>query len=198
MKTDTRRLVILALLTAIIIVMSFTPLGYLRLPIAEITLLMVPVIIGAIILGPGAGAFLGLVFGISSFIIGMSGTSPLSVLPYLHPQILNIPLFFILCIPTRVLAGFIPGVIFKLMYKKRQNIVPFIVASLSGALSNTVLFVGFLVLAFGRSDFVSSFAPNVWGIIWAIVGLNGLIEAAACTILGTIIGRVLYRFAKKA
>ena len=64
----TVRLVELALLTAIIAVMTFTPIGYLKLGPLELTLIVVPVIIGAVTLGPAAGAFLGLVFGASSFI----------------------------------------------------------------------------------------------------------------------------------
>lgn len=55
----TVRLVELALLTAIIAVMTFTPIGYLKLGPLELTLIMVPVIIGAVTLGPAAGAFWG-------------------------------------------------------------------------------------------------------------------------------------------
>ena len=55
-----------ALLTAIVILMAFTPLGYLRIGITQITFIVVPVAVGAVLLGPKAGAFLGLVFGISS------------------------------------------------------------------------------------------------------------------------------------
>lgn len=68
------RLVLTALLTALIIVMAFTPLGYLKAGAIEITFITIPVIIGAVLLGPVGGLFLGAVFGITSFIqcFGMS------------------------------------------------------------------------------------------------------------------------------
>ena len=59
---------ITALLTAIIAVMAFTPIGFLRIGPLELTLVMIPVIIGAVTQGAATGAFLGAVFGIVSFI----------------------------------------------------------------------------------------------------------------------------------
>ena len=53
------RLVLTALLTALIIVMAFTPLGYLKSGAIEITFIPVPIVIGAVLLGPAGGAFLG-------------------------------------------------------------------------------------------------------------------------------------------
>ena len=57
----------MAVLTAIILIMAFTPLGYLRTAGLEISLITIPVVIGAMITGPAAGAVLGGVFGITSF-----------------------------------------------------------------------------------------------------------------------------------
>ena len=70
----TRRLVQLAILVAIMLILAFTPLGYLKVGAIEITFMTIPVVIGAILLGPPAGAFLGGVFGLTSFIqcFGMS------------------------------------------------------------------------------------------------------------------------------
>ncbi len=73
-KFSTKQLVEMALLTAIIILLAFTPIGYIRTLGLEITLIVVPVTVGAVTLGPSAGAVLGAVFGITSFIqcFGMS------------------------------------------------------------------------------------------------------------------------------
>ena len=62
------RLVLTALLTALIIVMAFTPLGYLKAGAIEITFITIPVIIGAVLLGTVDGLFLGDVFGITRII----------------------------------------------------------------------------------------------------------------------------------
>ena len=67
-KHDTRWMVSVALMGAIIIVLANTPLGMIQLPIIKATTVHIPVIIGAILLGPSAGAILGAVFGICSLI----------------------------------------------------------------------------------------------------------------------------------
>lgn len=65
-KGGTKYLVELALMIAIIFVMAFTPLGYLRTPGLSITFLTVPVAVAAMILGPKGGAICGATFGITS------------------------------------------------------------------------------------------------------------------------------------
>lgn len=66
-KFNTKYMVELALMVAVILVMSLTPLGYIRTPGLSITLLTVPVAVGAIILGPVGGLICGLTFGLTSF-----------------------------------------------------------------------------------------------------------------------------------
>ena len=68
----------LALMVAIIFVMAFSPLGYLRTPGLTITFLTVPVAVGAIILGPTAGAICGAAFGLTSVAMALTGGSAFS------------------------------------------------------------------------------------------------------------------------
>ena len=62
-RTTLQGLVLTGLFTALLLVMGFTPLGLIDLPIIKATILHVPVIIGSVLLGPKKGAFLGGVFG---------------------------------------------------------------------------------------------------------------------------------------
>ena len=75
-SSRTVKLVEMALLVAIILILAFTPLGYIKTLGLEITLIVVPVTIGAIILGPLGGAVLGAVFGITSFIQCFGSSTP--------------------------------------------------------------------------------------------------------------------------
>jgi len=81
----TRTLTTLGILTAIILVMTFTPLGYIKTMGLEITLLHIPVILGAALTGPAGGMVLGAVFGFTSFFqcFGLStfGTTLFSINP---------------------------------------------------------------------------------------------------------------------
>ena len=66
-SSKVHRITLTAILMAVILLMSFTPLGYLRVGIVSITFLAIPVVIGAILLGPLYGGLLGAVFGLTSF-----------------------------------------------------------------------------------------------------------------------------------
>lgn len=108
-KMSARELTTLGLLTGVLLLMSVTPLGYFHTFGLDISLMMVPVAIGAMLMGPKAGAWLGLIFGATSFYQAVTGSSAFSTMLF------NInPIYaFLLCIPTRVLMGFLTGVIFK-------------------------------------------------------------------------------------
>lgn len=108
-KMSARELTTLGLLTGVLLLMSVTPLGYFHTFGLDISLMMVPVAIGAMLMGPKAGAWLGLIFGATSFYQAVTGSSAFSTMLF------NInPIYaFLLCIPTRVLMGFLTGVILK-------------------------------------------------------------------------------------
>ena len=86
-NTRTQKMVQMAILVAIMLIFAYTPLGYLKVGLIEITFMVLPIAIGAIILGPGCGAILGGLFGVTSFIqcFGASafGTFLLSMNPIL-------------------------------------------------------------------------------------------------------------------
>ena len=187
------RMVQLALLSAIILVMAFTPLGYLKIGVLSITFITIPVVVGAILLGPGAGAFLGGVFGLTSFVqcFGMDefGTTLFGINPVFT---------FIMCVVARILMGFLTGLIFQALYKvDKTQIWCFAAASLSGAVLNTALFMGCLVLFFGRSDYILNMqstmgVSSVMGFLVVMVGLNGILEAAVCLVAGGAIAKALH------
>lgn len=185
----------LAILIALIAIMAFTPLGFLHVGIIEITFITIPVVIGAIILGPVAGALLGGVFGLFSF-IQCFGMSAFGVV------LLDInPIFtFILCLIPRILMGFLSGVIYKAVGAfDKTKVVSMASASLGGAVLNTLFFVGGVLLLFGNSDYIMGMrgGKNVFMFFVGFVGINGLIEAAVTCIVGTAICKVLLSIGKK-
>lgn len=133
----------LAMLVALLMIFCFTSIGFLKIGIVEITFNMIPVVIGAIAIGPAAGAFLGALFGAASFwqCFGQStfGTLLFGVNPFFT---------VLICFVPRILAGLIPGLIFRAMTKKKDNIAAYFVSAAVGSLTNTVLFVGGFCLLF--------------------------------------------------
>jgi Predicted membrane protein len=188
-------LVQLALFTAIIFVMAFTPLGYLRVATIDITFIMIPVIIGAIVIGPAAGAFLGGMFGITSF-IQCFGISPFGMALFS----INAVSTAVLCIIPRIAMGFLAGLIFRAVAKiDKTKLISFAVASLAGPLLNTTLFMTGLILMFGQTPFILDLqtalgTTSVFSFVIALVGFNGLLEAIVSFVVGTALAKVLVRF----
>ena len=81
-KETTLKLCEFALLVALEVVMSLTPLGFLDLGFLSASLLTIPVAVGAILLGTAASTLLGLTFGVISFIKGFSSAAPMTVAMY--------------------------------------------------------------------------------------------------------------------
>ncbi|MGN0660577.1 MAG: ECF transporter S component [Oscillospiraceae bacterium] len=198
-KVNIRYLTTLSVLVAIEIIFAFTPLGYLKVGVIELTFMTLPVIVGAAALGPAAGAVLGAVFGITSFAqcFGMSafGVALLAINPVFT---------FIVCLVPRVLTGWLGGLVFKAVAKfDKTKLLSYLASSVATPLLNTVLFTGTLMLLFWTNgEFIAKMTE--WAIpvdaigafVVAFVGMNGLIEAGVCAVVGTIITKALSKIFK--
>jgi len=190
--TNVRRMTELALLMAIVLLMAFTPLGYLSTPWGlNITLIVVPVAVGAIVLGPKAGAFLGLVFGLTSFTKGFSGAG-------LSPILLDADPFgfFILCVGPRVLVGLLPGLLYSGLKRfSRLRTLSQALCCFLTPICNTVLYMTTLWLLFADSWLAFNGAEgsgfSLLLLMLSGVAVNGIVEAAACLLLGTAVSKGL-------
>lgn len=186
----TLKMVQIAILTAVLLLMAFTPLGYLRLGPFPITLLVIPVAVGAMLIGPEAGALLGLIFGLTSF-AQCFGADPTGVI------LLDINPFytFVVCVPTRMLMGYGAGAIFRALRKvDRTRTVSYFAGGVLAAVLNTVFFMGALILCFWNTEYVQGLYQSQGGgsillFLTAMVGLNGVVEALACGAAGGLISK---------
>ncbi len=193
MKTklvETRRMVLLAMLSAILLMMSFTPLGYLNIGPLAISLNMIPVAIGAVALGPGGGAFLGAVFGMTSCLqcVGIGGTSAMGMILFEISPFLTILQRF----ATRVLAGWLSGIVYRELRKLHFRYASS-VAGFSAALFNTVLFMAALILLFGQTQYLQELIAgrNVLVFIISFVGINAVVELFSTTIVAGAVCKAL-------
>lgn len=191
-RKNYRYLTQLALLTAIIILMSFTPLGFLTVGPLSITFLMIPVAVGAIVMGPKAGLILGLVFGLCSFLRGLMGTDAMGTL------LIQINPFyaFLVCVVPRTLMGWLTGLIFKGLYRiDRTRLVSYAVASLASALINTVFFMGSMTLLYYQTvlGFASESGLTLWPYLMGLIAVNCPVESGIAMVVGTAVSKILYR-----
>ena len=193
--------VILALFTAIVLLLAFTPFGLIDLPIIKATILHVPVIIGSLVLGPKKGAFLGFVFGLTSLI---KNTTAPSLLSFAFTPLIPLPgigkgsvLSLVICFIPRIFVGITPyltlkaveGIAFAAADKKNRIIrsVGTTLAAVVGAFTNTVLVMGMIYLFFKEPYAAANNIPvdTVLSVILGIVGTNGVPEAVAATVITT-------------
>ncbi len=191
MKTNTRSLVLLGVLTAIEMVFLLTPIGTVPIGPLSISLGMIPVAIAAIALGPMGGLILGSVFGFMSFLqcIGIGVPSGMGAILFeINPFLAFIQRFI-----PRALVGLLVGLIYQGVSKFNKE-TAFFVSGFSAAFLNTVLFMSALVLLFGSTDYVQELIDgrNVIAFIIAFVGVNAVVEMGASTILVGLVGMGLY------
>lgn len=193
-RSKTLHLTQLALLTAILLLMAFTPLGYLKILTLSITFLTIPVVIGATALGTTDGAILGLVFGITSYAqcFGMDpfGTTLCGINPFYTA---------LMCIIPRVMIGPVSGWLLQLLNRVMKTehhhvgkrMVKYMICCLAGALTNTVLFVGLFVGLFINTEFFWTLGGSVLEVVGVLVTVNAVVEALVCTFVGGVIAERL-------
>lgn len=191
-KPDVRRMAELSLLMGIVLLMAYTPLGYLSTPWGlNITLIVIPVAVGAVVLGPKAGAFLGLVFGLTSFAKGFTGAGLSPVLLDTNPFG-----FFILCTVPRILVGLLPGLLyagikhFTGFRTLSQGICCFLTPVLNTVLYMTTLWLIFADTWLGYTG-KSGSGLSLLILMLSGVAVNGIVEALACLLIGTTISKTL-------
>lgn len=190
-KLSIRNFVVLALLIAILLLMSMTPLGYLNVGPLAITLNVIPLAVAAVALGPVGGLICGCVFGLTSFLqcLGVGGSSAMGVMLFS----INPFLAFVQRFVPRALDGLLLGWIYRGLSKKAK---PYVACAITGFLSaflNTLFFMTALLVLFGGTEYVQGLVAgrNLLVFVCAFVGVNAVAEMAAATVLTGAVGAAL-------
>lgn len=196
-KHDTKWMVSVALMAAIIIVLANTPLGMIQLPIIKATTVHIPVIIGAILLGPMAGAILGGVFGVCSLISNTMAPTLLSFAfsPFLSTTGISGALKAIwVSVGCRILIGIAAGWLWQLFCKIKLNqLIALPLVGFAGSMVNTVTVMGSIYFLFAQqyADAREVGITAVWGLIMGTITASGIPEAIAAALLVLALGKVL-------
>ena len=202
-KKDTRWLASVALMMAVVILLANTPFGMIQLPVIKATTVHIPVILGAVLLGPLAGAILGATFGICSMISNTMAPTLLSFAfsPFMSmtglPGVLKAVWISVGC---RTMIGVVTGWLWILFKKMKLNVLAALpVTGFIGSMVNTVLVMGSIYVLFASQY---ALAKNVaidavWGLIMVTVTASGIPEAIVAAVLVAVIGKVMLRFARQ-
>lgn len=194
--TNVRFLAQLGLLAAIEIVMKLIGLGSVPVGPLYMSFLTVPIAVGAMTLGPSAGAILGAVFGLVSFKDAMTGASAMTGVFFQISPVHT----FILCVVMRAIMGFCVGLLFKaLRFIDRKGGWSYFIGAISAPLLNTLFFMGYIVAVFYQTEYIQGLvstkgASNPLMFVVLLVGVQGLIEAIVCCAAGGVITRAVSAF----
>lgn len=187
-KISTSTIVGIGLLTAIVVVLQFVSMA-LRFGTFSITLTLVPIVVGAALYGWKTGAWLGFVFGVAVLLTGDAAAF----------LTINIPGTIATVLVKGAAAGFVAGLVYRLIAKKNQ-VAAVLVSSITAPIVNTGIFLlgcrlffYDTVAAWGAGfGFENTFVYMIVG----LVGINFLIELGVNLVLNPAIVMII-KVAKK-
>ncbi len=202
-KPDTRYMATLAMLCGLLLAMGMTGIGFIPLPVIKATTMHIPVILGAILLGPSAGATLGAVFGLCS--IWANTTAPGLLSFAFSPFMSNEGLVGVLkslwiALGCRMLFGFVAGWLWKLVKKvTKQDYIALPVTAVISTLCHTIFVMGsiYVLLAQQYAEAKNVAIGAVFGLVMGTVTASGIPEAIVAAILVTVIGKALIHLMAK-
>ena len=191
-KRNTKQMVGVALLTALVVVLQFVsgmipPIGGF-----SISLVLIPIVVGAAIYGPATGAFLGGVFGLIVTINCINGTDLGGAMVFQAN-----PLLCILVVMAKgILAGLAAGWVYKLL-KGKSGYLAMLCCAIVCPVVNTGVFVACMLTFF--KDVLAAWAGGGDIIAYVLTGLvlaNFVPEMIINVVFGTA-GQTLIKAVKK-
>lgn len=204
-ESKTRKLTLLGVLIAIQVVLTLVNIGLIPLPAIKATTLHIPVIVGAVLLGPTEGMILGAAFGIISVI---TNTMSPGLTSFVFSPFVTVGdnsgnfVSLIVAIVPRVLIGLNAFLVYKLVAKvDKTKIAAYVVAGIVGALTNTIFVMGSIYIFFGHQYAAATGKAysELFNVIMGVVGANGVPEAIVAGIITPAICKplnMIFKFKK--
>ena len=187
----TRRLAVTALLAALIVVMQMLSCVIPIQPF-NLALVLIPIVVGACLLGPRTGALLGGVFGVVVIVACITGLDAGGAVLWQQ----NPWMTALICLLKGVLAGLLSGLVAAAFAKGKHPAVGCWIAGLLAPIVNTGIFLGGTLLVF-RDVLLSWASANGYGsalttyIVFGLLGVNFLIEFALNAVFAPAIVRIV-------
>ncbi len=185
-QVNVRYIAELGMFIGIILLMKLTGLSSIPVGPLVMTFTMIPIAVGAMLLGPLAGTILGAFYGLLSLYDAITGKSLMTAAFFAVSPFMTV----LLCIGTRALVGYLTGLLFRVFQKiDRHRIWSYFAGGLLAPMLNTICFMGFIVLFFYHTEFVQNLAAKKGAVnplmfVVLVVGVQGLIEWATGLVIG--------------
>jgi uncharacterized membrane protein len=182
----TKNIVYLAILTTLLVVLNL--LSTVFKIITNVNLTLIPIVLGALILGVRGGFILGVISGLMTFIFGVTGVDAFTNFLFTQHPVLT----FLTCVVKIVVAGSLGGLVYSVFKNKNFYVATFL-ASAVVPIANTLIFI---LGALTMYDSISVLANGEGvGVIYFLIvicaGVNFLIELAINLIFAPAINSVV-------
>lgn len=185
-----RDMVLLAFLSAVMLVLQFWG-SSIRIGATNLSLVLIPIVVGALLLGIKGGLFLGGLFGVTTLLFGGILAMDLFTATLLqqHPLLITL-----ICLLKGIAAGVLPALI-HLVFSRRMPFLSVVLASASAPIANTGIFMLGMTTVLGTLG--SLVGDVVYFLFFTILVCNFLVEFAANVIAGPAIHRILLAVGKR-
>lgn len=168
---NTKTVVYLAVLTTLLIVLNL--LGTVFKVITNVNLTLIPIVLGALVLGWRGGFILGLISGVMTFIFGVTGVDPFTNILFTQHPVLT----FLTCVVKITVAGVVGGVLYSAIHNKNKYVAVFVASAIIPIINTAIFILGALLM----SDTIGVMAQSsgvdiIYFLVIICAGINFLIE----------------------
>ena len=183
---STRNIVYLAILTALLVVLNL--LSTVFKIITNVNLTLIPIVLGALMLGWRGGLILGTISGVMTYVFGVPGVDPFTNFLFVEHPFLT----FLTCVLKTAGAGTLGGFVYGVIKNKNKLVATFVASAIVPVVNTGVFILGALTMY----DAISVLATGEGvGVIYFLIvicaGVNFLIEFAINLIVAPAIRTVV-------
>ena len=181
---NTRNVVYIAILTALLVVLNL--LSTVFKIVTNINFTLIPIVLGALLMGFKGGAILGLISGLLTFMFGVTGVDAFTNFLFVEHPVLT----FLTCTVKTTAGGALGGFVYGLLKGKRKYLGTFIAAAVVPVVNTGVFILGALTM-YETIAVLAGGTGVIYFLIIVCAGVNFLIELAVNVILAPVVFRIV-------
>ena len=178
-----KRVALLGILTALVIVLNL--LSTVFKVITNVNITLIPIVLGALLLGARGGLILGGISGVMTFLFGVLGVDPFTNILFVNSPVLT----FLTCVVKITVAGGVAGWIYDLLKSKNKYLAVFVASALVPVINTSLFIIGALAM---YDVIATNFSQDVlYFLVVTCAGVNFLIELAINLVVAPAIHTVV-------
>jgi len=169
-----------AILSAIVVVLQLLG-SFIRFGPASVSLVLVPIVVGAAVYGPGAGAFLG---GVFSIVVLLQPDTAFFYGIHFFGTVVTV-------LVKGIFAGYLAGLVYRLVSQKSQWVAVFLAAMLCPIVNTGCFFIGCRLFFWDALAEIGG-GDAFYYVITVMIGFNFIAEFLTNMVCSPVVVRVLH------